>query len=121
MTIYMWTDMLALFSSAPYSAPTGEDEIADLAKHLTNTSLQAERGEEGVRLLAELVGSQIKSGLPDRVLTKDAVDKIVDQASDILAETFVAALASPVHFQVSSEILAHSRTLSFLCILWLLT
>lgn len=100
MKLYMWTDILALFSSAPYSAPAEEDEIADLAKHLTNTSLQTDRGEAGVRLLSELVGSQIQSGLSeDRVLTQDDITKIVDQASAVLAETFVAALASPVHFQ----------------------
>ena len=51
--------MLALFSSSPFSPPTGDlDKSTEaLGKHLTNTALQLERGETGVRLFDELVGS----------------------------------------------------------------
>ncbi|KAI0724450.1 hypothetical protein C8T65DRAFT_691499 [Cerioporus squamosus] len=65
--VYMYDRILALFSAVPYNPPSkqsGDGEAAgelDLAAHLTNTSLQQERGEEGVRLLEELVGCHILS------------------------------------------------------------
>ena len=66
----MYTRMLALFSAVPYTAPGSSDKSTadyineDLAAHLTNTSLQADRGEAGVRLLDELVGCYILSADP---------------------------------------------------------
>jgi tubulin--tyrosine ligase len=74
----------------------------DLSPHLTNTSLQTHRGEEGVRLLQELVGCRILSDQKsDRRLTSQDVDKIIKQMSLVLSETFRAASQLPVHFQVS--------------------
>ncbi|KZT74720.1 TTL-domain-containing protein [Daedalea quercina L-15889] len=71
LTVYMYTRMLALFSAVPYAAPglTQEKSTADyvnedLAAHLTNTSLQTDRGEAGVRLFDELVGCRILSSSP---------------------------------------------------------
>lgn len=68
LTVYMYTRILALFSASPYTALTagkdGADDFdvnEDLAAHLTNTSLQKERGEAGVRLFDELVGCHIIS------------------------------------------------------------
>ena len=61
---------MALFSAVPYVAPskaTADKDSRpslDLAPHLTNTSLQTERGEAGVRLLDELVKCHILSGGP---------------------------------------------------------
>jgi len=72
----------------------------DLAPHLTNTSLQAHRGEAGICLLEELNGCQIfpATDAQDR-LTEEDIREIVNQTSDILSETFKAALENPVHFQ----------------------
>ena len=60
----MYERILALFSAVPYSPPAKQDSDGaemDLAAHLTNTSLQTERGEAGVRLLDELVGCHVLS------------------------------------------------------------
>ena len=115
--------MLALFSWKPFALPTratgDDDDAIDLAPHLTNSSLQTDRGreleEEGlVRLLDDLVGCHILSSLrgaapdsspggdPDSTLTSDHLANIQDQIADTLAETFTAALQSPIHFQVRS-------------------
>lgn len=78
----------------------------DLAPHLTNTSLQRDRGEEGVRLLDELVGCRILSrassdtAATDEFITKEDIKNILNQMADVLAETFQAAIQSPVHFLV---------------------
>lgn len=105
----MYTRMLALFASKPYTAPAvpAPGDSIDLAPHLTNTSLQTHRGEEGVRLFDELVGCHILScgaDAPgnDSTLTSGHLADIQDQMADALAETFTAALQSPVHFQVCS-------------------
>jgi tubulin--tyrosine ligase len=106
--------MLALFSSKPFelpgSVPSAAGDTIDLAPHLTNSSLQTHRGEEGpgVRLMDELIGCHILSrgapdlpgSDPDSTLTSDNLADIQDQIADTLAETFTAALQSPIHFQV---------------------
>lgn len=108
----MYTRTLALFASKPYTAPAvpapgAPGDSIDLAPHLTNTSLQAHRGEKGVRLFDELVGCHILSrgadapGI-DSTLTSGHLANIQDQMADALAETFTAALQSPIHFQVCS-------------------
>jgi Tubulin-tyrosine ligase family len=113
LTVYLYTRMLALFSSKPFALPSpAPGDTIDLAPHLTNSSLQTtHRGEEeGVRLLDELVGCHILSrGVPDlpgsdpdSTLTSDHLASIQDQIADALAETFTAALQSPIHFQVRS-------------------
>jgi tubulin--tyrosine ligase len=97
---------LALFSSKPYTppAPTADGGI-DLAPHLTNSSLQIHRGGEGVRLLDELVGCHVISGDVGGehrpILTRSHLENIQDQMADTLAETFKAAIQSPIHFQVT--------------------
>ena len=66
----MYTRILALFSAVPYAEPglseksSAEYVNEDLAAHLTNTSLQTDRGEAGVRLLDELVGCHVLSSHP---------------------------------------------------------
>jgi len=107
LKLYLYTRILALFSAVPYSSPlAGEDEnlSIDLTPHLTNTSLQTHRGEEGVRLLDELVGCDILSDSEHQwKLTAEIVSSIIDQVAATLAETFKAALGdSSVHFQVHS-------------------
>lgn len=111
LKLYMYPRILALFSAVPYIPPTqsftfdGQPMDVDMAPHLTNTSLQTHRGEDGVRLLDELVGSHVLSpGVQDvnhTILTVDDISNLKGQMAEILAETFKAALDSPVHFQVS--------------------
>lgn len=67
----MYNRILSLFSAVPYSAPTVSADKSTstyinegLAAHLTNTSLQTQRGEAGVRLLDELIGCHIVSSTP---------------------------------------------------------
>ena len=99
--------MLALFSAVPYTPPTPEliaSEQTDLSAHLTNTSLQVERGEAGVRLLDELIGCHIlgQAELTDGedILTEDDLEDLKFQMAGTLGETFNAALDMSVHFQV---------------------
>lgn len=107
LQLYLYDRILALFCSVPYTSP-GIDESGenlypvDLAAHLTNTSLQSSRGEEGVRLFDELVGCQILDEKADRVGTFTGNDRknIIQQMVHVLSETFRAALQTPVHFQV---------------------
>ncbi|KAJ7666432.1 tubulin-tyrosine ligase/Tubulin polyglutamylase [Mycena rosella] len=108
LKLYLFDEILALFSAVPYVQPSvDEDEDGDplpvdLAPHLTNTSLQTERGEEGVRLFRELISCRVLSG-PKKSSNApfSAEDKktIVDQMVVILGETFKAALSNPIHFQ----------------------
>ena len=88
----------------PFKEPSEESESPeeiDLAPHLTNTCLQQHRGEQGVRLLQELIGCTIISEKAEKtVLSATDVDDILQQISDILADTFRAAVQSPVNFQV---------------------
>lgn len=64
--VYVYERILALFSAVPYAPPSNsaDSRASDLAAHLTNTSLQIERGEAGVRLLDELVGCHVLSAAP---------------------------------------------------------
>ena len=111
LTLYLYTRFLALFSSKHYTPPVpAADDTIDLAPHLTNSSLQTQRGEEGVRLFDELIGCQVLSCGADApcggsVLTLDHLTNIQDQIADTLAETFKAALQSPIHFQVCSPLI----------------
>jgi tubulin--tyrosine ligase len=101
----LYTRILALFAAAPYAPPAAGAAELDLLPHLTNTSLQTERGEENVRLLSELAGCHILSGSGDdeqQMLAAEDIESIIGQMSTILAETFKAALEMPIHFQVAS-------------------
>ncbi|KAJ7130048.1 tubulin-tyrosine ligase [Mycena crocata] len=108
LKLYLFDKILALFSAVPYAEPIVEQDEdgdhlpIDLAPHLTNTSLQSDRGEAGVRLLDELVSCHILSGPengPQAQFTAEDKKVIVDQMVAILGETFKAALENPVHFQ----------------------
>lgn len=115
MELFLYDRVLALFSAVPYKPPKANDEIPstiDLTPHLTNTSLQTHMGEEGVRLLQELIGCHVLSGdqKSDRRLTSEDVDDIIKQMSLVLSETFKAASQMPVHFQVSHRTDLTSRT-----------
>lgn len=103
LKVYMYERILALFAPAPYEPPQAADDehAMDLAPHLTNTALQQERGEEGVRLLDELVGCHIISADGDSLFSAENVSELKQQIADILADTFKAAVSNPIHFQVS--------------------
>jgi hypothetical protein len=106
----MYDRVLALFAAVPYVNPTKGEGVSnaaagniDLTPHLTNTSLQIDRGEEGVHLLDELSGCHILSGADtDRgaLFTPEDIENIKVQMGSVLAETFKAALEMPIHFQV---------------------
>ncbi|CEL58034.1 putative tubulin--tyrosine ligase C12B10,04 OS=Schizosaccharomyces pombe (strain 972 / ATCC 24843) GN=SPAC12B10.04 PE=3 SV=1 [Rhizoctonia solani AG-1 IB] len=101
----MSSNILALFAGTAYDSPScqtgGKPSDMDLSPHLTNTVLQDDVHESSVRLLKELVGCDVLStaGIGTLLGPEDVRD-IEDQVADILAETFKAALASAVHFQV---------------------
>ncbi|KAI8995534.1 tubulin-tyrosine ligase [Trametes punicea] len=140
--VYVYDRILALFSAMPYIPPSvpakgeGTNEL-DLAVHLTNTSLQTERGQAGVRLLDELIGCHVlpcpghlsrrphpeprdamgQATDPDAVriarreasecafeshypiLSVEDVSELKSQMSDVLSETFKAAVEMSIHFQ----------------------
>jgi tubulin--tyrosine ligase len=56
-----------------------------------------------VRLLSELAGCPVLSQPGNAVLAASDIADIASQTADIVADAFRAALASPVHFQVSSH------------------
>ncbi|KAJ7900018.1 tubulin-tyrosine ligase [Mycena olivaceomarginata] len=105
LKVFLFDKVLALFSAAPYVQPNAEEDEdgdplpVDLGPHLTNTSLQAERGEEGVRLFSELISCQILSGPERSQFSTEDMKAILDQMVVVLAETFKAALENPIHFQ----------------------
>lgn len=106
----MYDRVLALFAAVPYVSPTkgkdSDDEAhgnVDLTPHLTNTSLQSDRGDEGVRLLDELSGCHILSGGNSdhgALFTPEDIEDLKVQMSTVLAETFKAAIEMPIYFQV---------------------
>jgi tubulin---tyrosine ligase len=117
LKVHLATRILALFSSSPYITPSSNQEASsDLSAHLTNTALQGSHGEENVRLLQELVGSNIYpsnvTGDTMRLLTQKDVEIIVDDAATCIGEVFKAALNSAVHFQVRSHPSASSIKLT---------
>ncbi|KAF9452618.1 tubulin-tyrosine ligase [Macrolepiota fuliginosa MF-IS2] len=108
LQLYLYDRILALFCSVPYSRPVSDQEDGeelyptDLQAHLTNTSLQTSRGEEGVRLFDELVGCHIldeKHADPTGIFHESDRRSILQQLTQVLAETFHAALQLPIHFQ----------------------
>ncbi|QRV90804.1 tubulin-tyrosine ligase [Ceratobasidium sp. AG-Ba] len=106
LKLYMCPNILALFAGTTYTqpqpSPDNDPNNVDLAPHLTNTSLQDDVHESSVRLLRELIGCTILSGpsANNTSLSAEDVSKIEDQVAEILGETFKAALASSIHFQV---------------------
>ena len=109
LKVYVYDRILALFAAVPYGPPTFEitndDEppVVNLAPHLTNTSLQTERGEENVRLLDELAGCKILSdGGTYGAFSHDDHRALIAQIGDVLGETFKAGIEASIHFQVST-------------------
>ncbi|KAJ9223167.1 hypothetical protein DTO280E4_6891 [Paecilomyces variotii] len=96
LKVYVFREMLALFSGVPYQAPwEEEDEVRDLARHLTNTCLQegGSANEGSVRRFWDLEDSA--PGLPS-----NWKDSVFDQICAITGEIFEAAARGMlVHFQ----------------------
>ncbi|KAI0704907.1 tubulin-tyrosine ligase [Cytidiella melzeri] len=114
LTVYFYDRVLALFSAKPYTSPfalESSSDPTDISAHLTNTCLQKERSEAGVRLLDELVGCHIlskpghtsiepqRNGSNGLVFTEADVADIKKQIGELLGDTFKAALGMSVHFQ----------------------
>ncbi|KAF8167947.1 tubulin-tyrosine ligase [Crassisporium funariophilum] len=103
--VYMYNRILALFSPAPYidlSLGRSQDVDSlelDLTPHLTNTSLQTHFGDDNVRLFNDLEGCHILSGDSTMKIQQSDIDSLMTQIREVLADTFKAALQSPVHFQ----------------------
>ncbi|KAG8999257.1 hypothetical protein FRB94_006345 [Tulasnella sp. JGI-2019a] len=127
LKLYLCPNILALFASSPYTSPEpiapragldgDEEETIDLRPHLTNTSLQSDKSDTevqtNVRLLDELIGCRIYPIAGDTVaaetmkferrFSSQDVSGIIGQVTEILSDTFQAALAMPVHFQPLSN------------------
>jgi tubulin--tyrosine ligase len=106
LKLFICRNILALFAGAVYVSPSSQSvddpSSMDLSPHLTNTALQSDAQESNVRLLRELAGCNVLSDSdPNTVIRSEDVQDIEDQVSNVLAETFKAALASAVHFQVA--------------------
>jgi len=96
LKVYVFREMLALFAAKPYCPPhEEEDDVMDLARHLTNTCFQegGSSNEGSVRRFWNL-----DHHVPG--LTADWKEKIFDQICDVTGEVFeAAARGMMVHFQ----------------------
>lgn len=96
LKVFVFKEMLALFAAKSYCAPwEGEDEMQDLARHLTNTCFQegGSSNEGSVRRFWDL-----DSHVPG--LSDDWKEKIFDQICAVTGELFEgAARGMMIHFQ----------------------
>lgn len=96
LKVYVFKEMLALFAAKPYCAPSEmEDEVADLASHLSNTCFQegGSANEGSVRRFW-----QLDHHVPG--LSADWKENIFDQICAVTGEVFeAAARGMMVHFQ----------------------
>ncbi|KAJ5512021.1 Survival protein SurE-like phosphatase/nucleotidase [Penicillium expansum] len=95
LKVYVFKEMLALFAAKGYCAPHEEDDVADLARHLTNTCFQegGSSNEGSVRRFWDL-----DHHVPG--LSADWKEKIFEQICSVTGEVFeAAARGMMVHFQ----------------------
>lgn len=96
LKVYVFKEMLALFAAKSYSPPwEAEDEVIDLARHLSNTCFQegGSTNEGSVRRFWRL-----ESEVPG--LSSNWKEKVFDQICGITGEVFeAAARGMMVHFQ----------------------
>ncbi|KGO77867.1 Survival protein SurE-like phosphatase/nucleotidase [Penicillium italicum] len=95
LKVYVFKEMLALFAAKAYCAPHEEDDVADLARHLTNTCFQegGSSNEGSVRRFWDL-----DHHVPG--LSADWKEKIFEQICSVTGEVFeAAARGMMVHFQ----------------------
>lgn len=96
LKVYVFKEMLALFAAKPYCPPHEEDdEVKDLARHLTNTCFQegGSSNEGSVRRFWDL-----DHDVPG--LDADWKEKVFEQICAVTGEVFeAAARGMMVHFQ----------------------
>ncbi|PYH98296.1 tubulin-tyrosine ligase family protein [Aspergillus ellipticus CBS 707.79] len=96
LKVYVFKEMLALFAAKPYCPPwEDEDEVKDLARHLTNTCFQegGSANKESVRRFW-----QLEDYIPG--LGSTWKEKVFDQICAVSGEIFeAAARGMMVHFQ----------------------
>jgi hypothetical protein len=93
--VYLYIDMLALFAAAAYEPPSSS---VDLARHLTNTSLQGDAPpSDAVRRFQDLP------------LSNEQRQQVVGRIAEIVGDTWQAALGSGPQFQVAT-VLPHGHT-----------
>lgn len=96
LKVYVFKEMLALFAAKSYTPPwETEDEVIDLARHLSNTCFQegGAANEGSVRRFWKL-----ESEVPG--LGSDWKEKVFDQICGITGEIFeAAARGMMIHFQ----------------------
>ncbi|GAB1203293.1 hypothetical protein APSETT445_001922 [Aspergillus pseudonomiae] len=96
LKVYVFKEMLALFAAKPYCPPSeDEDEVTDLARHLTNTCFQ-EGGSANEGTVRRFW--QLDPHVPG--LSPDWKEKVFDQICAVSGEAFeAAARGMMVHFQ----------------------
>lgn len=97
LKVYVFREMLALFAAKSYCRPweSGDDDVIDLARHLSNTCFQegGSANEGSVRRFWTL-----ESEVPG--LGSDWKEKVFDQICTITGEVFeAAARGMMIHFQ----------------------
>jgi len=123
LSVYISTDILALFAASAYSSPSSiltqgdDDEEQDLSAHLTNTCLQCEEeADNSVFLFSDLVGKSIldTDGSVLGQISQDQIESVIDRIGKVVGETFAAGLGMPNHFSVSPiSLLNRSFTFTF--------
>ncbi|TGZ80083.1 sure-like protein [Ascodesmis nigricans] len=93
LQVYVFNDMLALFSSTPYAPPSSAPEA--LSTHLTNTCYQTSSPSSITTAKDPIV--KLFSNLP---LPKETLDNILSQIHETVKELFTAAaIGQRIHFQ----------------------
>lgn len=90
MSVYVYTDMLALFASKPYRRV--DSDAPDLQCHLTNTCIQQSTSDSVRTLEALNIANETKAS-------------IMDDVCEILRDLFAAAIADPINFWPASNAL----------------
>lgn len=100
LEVYVYADMLALFSAHPYKGPGLSNPNDNLAIHLTNTSLQTssnqtthQQQEQLVHTLSSLSPTSINESNPW------TPSQTISQILPLTASLFRAAAAQPTSFQ----------------------
>lgn len=112
LTVYVHHPFLALFAPTPYSFPpvlTPEGAV-DLSSHLTNTCLQGSETPSIVVSTLSNLSSHVILGdgsHQGELLGEQRVEKIESDVSEIVSQTFRAAISSGSGFQVGHSFFAN--------------
>lgn len=97
LKVYVWKEMLALFAEKSYTPPA--TDLDDLTRHLTNTCLQDDPKEEGVRRFWDL-DDELPSSSGAKIGNSDWKKTVYQQICAITGQVFeAAARGMAVHFQ----------------------